>query len=266
MPFVEFVGTPGSGKSTLMAAVVAQLRKKRGDLFLTADDALFDAARHGIDPVFKIPLTLLPRPVAKAFFTKIGNRSYWQLDGQGRFLAKNDRIFRDILDSEPFRSLSLAEKEIVLSGFQQAGGAYECIRQCSTQEQYIFFDEGLLQKSMMFVAPLAATRDAAALNRYLAAVPLPDIAVVLDLDQKRCRERMRGRSKGLIRRLQGDSPDAIEAFLNNAVRHWQSIVDWLENESATRVVTLSSAARIEMTTTAVVDYILKDGGFGRDGK
>ena len=74
-----------------------------------------------------------------------------QFQSQNRFLAKNGKSFESFLSSIEYDKLSVDDRETVISGYMQAGSVYECITNgCFSENTVVFFDEGFVQKSLMF--------------------------------------------------------------------------------------------------------------------
>jgi thymidylate kinase len=252
---VEFIGVPGSGKSTVMRALVKALQESDSGVYLTTEDALFIAAKERIDRSFRMLLNFLPGSIARVFFDRLSHRSFWQNEGQGVFLAKNYQALQCVLASNEFNVLPTKDKATVLSSFLKSGGAYECISQVLTSNETVFFDEGLLQKSVMFVSPYIKSKSYEYVHEYITNIPLPDIVVHFDLDNTVCYERMLRRDKGLTDRLKENTSVDYLRFMDNAKKHLETLALMLRAENKIKLINISTISSLDETVTSLTNKI-----------
>lgn len=235
---VETFGIPGAGKSTIRQALLPLLKKERRDMCLSIEEAFARVAKRRIDRHFRIPLKLLPDSAGVLLAEKFLNRSLMQHNALCTFLARHGQAFSAFLSSHEFSCLSEEDRRDVISFFFQIGSMYECISGELEGQTVVFFDEGFVQKSFMFVSHTAdCGDDTGALHRYLQHVPLPHVLVVLNAEPSVCLERLVGRPRGLTERLKRFSgSQGIVQFLERAEKHVGMVLSWLRENSNVQII------------------------------
>lgn len=226
MHSIEFVGVPGVGKSTLALGVMKYLRGKSYNSILTSETALFYAAKENCDKSLRRILRILPQSIGFRLFNIVGGRTYWQQECILDFIIDHQDLLHTIFDSSIKNNLSFAEQKAVINAFLHAGGLQACLEKSFRHDDWTLFDEGILQKSMMFVSPYGLV-EREVLVQYLSSLTLPDIVVSLQIDSDTCLQRMNGRSKGFTSRLKNCSKDHVDAFLKHSSDHWEFVTSWL---------------------------------------
>lgn len=260
---VELIGSPGSGKSTIMTALVRELRKSSSVPYYTAEEAQFVVAQKEIEKVYRTIMRILPQRLAKSFFSRIDHRSFWHEANQGRFLAKYYKGLQQLFSWHDFAGMSERDKGILLMSFLKSGAVHESISPLCSTNAVVLYDEGLLQKSMMFVRPDGSVNNREHVQRYLSGIPLPDIAVCLELNVSDCHDRMLSRQKGLIRRMRGNGGGVLQ-FLDQSRRHWQLVLDRLNDLTEIDVLVQPSSGKLNVVVSELVrsltDLIQKRAG------
>ena len=256
MVSIEFVGAPGVGKSTQKAAVIEQLSAEGFRSYLTVEDALLHVARRNIDRPMRLLLNLLPRPVGRDLLERIGPRSYWFQEAQIRFLADSYPALEGLLNAPIFQQYSPADKQALFAGFLPAGATLECLKAGGLSHSSVVFDEGLVQKSMMFVAPCVHALDEESVSVYLQRISHPEVLFLFAAPYETCLKRMTARPKGTIRRLQGVSEQGLKRMYDNSRRHWAFVADWFDQHTRTQVVWVPALPRDE-TRQFVVSALQK---------
>lgn len=244
MPLVEFVGPPAVGKSALLDECV-----RRGGV---------DARRSVLGPrhTALAPLTGWARaaPIRPRLLRTVADRvlvgpSDAQVEAALAAVAPRwDAFLRLILESTPsVAGHSSAELVLALVG---RGWSIDATRLRAVLEERrtgtstLLLDEGLTHP---YKAHAAVGSDDAALERYAAVVPLPDVLVVLACDRHHLAERLAGRARATPHRARwsvGAPADQPEAFLAEADRTAQMVERIAAGAVARgcRVVRLSTSA------------------------
>ncbi len=231
MFLVEFIGPPGAGKSTIHKKLVQRLQVADKNRYLTLEEALMHVSKSNMDRIYRYIIKSLPYNFAVKFSNKLANRSCMQFEAQNRFLAKWGKSLEPFLTSSAFDRMPINEKEIVISSFMTIGSLYECINGQLPEKTVVFFEEGFLQKSFMFISPLDneyTNTDKSNLFNYLDNIPLPDITISVNTDFATCYERMVARPEGLTKRLTKIEKKGIQKFLELSDFHIQNIECWLK--------------------------------------
>ncbi len=234
----EFIGIPGSGKSTIRSLLLEEMGRKGLKLScMGSDEALLRAAREKIDRPYRLILNSISHGMARVVLKRIGIRSYFHSRAQNKFLSRYGGALRLFLESSQFQKMSFEDREVVIDGFLSAGSTYLAIKEGPEFDGLVLFDEGLIQKSMMFVSGLESPiPPKETLKNYLSNIPNPDLVIYITADANRCRERMGDRPKGLTQRLKEAGPETILKFLGNAQLHMDSLIDELEGKGETKIL------------------------------
>ncbi len=233
---VEFIGPPGAGKSTIYKKIVQHLQTVGRDNYLTMEEAVMRVSRSKMDNIYRYIMKCLPYDFAVKFSNKLANRSLMQFDAQNRFIARWGRALDVFITSEEFDKMSLHERTLVLSAFIETGSNYECINGELPGDTVVFFEEGFIQKSFMFISPLDnGNGNKHNLSGYLDNIPLPDLAIYVNAAPASCYERMVARPAGLTKRLNEIDKDGIMNFLKTSDTHLQYVVSWLKENKTIKV-------------------------------
>jgi hypothetical protein len=226
------------------------------------EEAFLYTSRSSMEKPYRLALKILPDPVAMKLCERLVNRSYMQFESQNRFLAKWGKSLETFLHSEAFKSMPLNDRKIVVEGFLETAGLYQCIEDGLQREEVVFFEEGLIQKSFMFL-PGSNEKgvDQASAIRYLENIPMPGAIVCVKVDTGLCYDRMQGRRKGLIGRLKGWEMGAIFAFLERAEAFLAVVASWLSQKSTVHLIEVCNNNEL----TEVVEKIAGQLNFSRLG-
>jgi shikimate kinase len=259
MNTIEFIGIPGTGKSYIRDKLLNQLNRTSSGKYLTAEDCFLIAAKDNIDKHLRYLIKLLPDFVLSKNFSRIQNRSQWQFDMQNQFIANYAEAFNIFLTSNQYKSLSLNDRKILINYFLDAGSLYQCVEQHCDKETGVLFDEGMLQKSMMFVS--LSSNDTDDLQRitslYLSTIPCSDFIVHVKADIETCHERLKYRSRGLPMRMKSFDDESINEFLSLSSRHFNDISYQLKNNPKHTVLEIdnSDSSLIDHRVEEVVNLI-----------
>lgn len=261
---VEFIGIPGSGKSTVRRALLAELKKQGHCNFMASDEAFLLVARERIDKAYRVVLNSLPKKIAKGFAVKMLNRSLMQFDAQNAFLASYGEAFRIFLSSESFRELSTKDREIVIGGFLSAASMYQVIAEGMTDDATVLFDERFVQKSMMFVSTGSSVRESAeCITNYLRNVPIADFTVYVRVDPENCIKRMKKRPTGLTLRLSTKEDAAVARFIKDAAAHMELIVNALRGDRRTTLIEVNNEEALDDAVSKLAGMLPREIGSRR---
>lgn len=256
MKRIEFIGLPGAGKSAIRNQLLERLTQQDKSRYLTLEDAYLIIAKQNIDRVFRPLLNVLPHRMALAFSNKLMNRSLMHYEAQNRFLAKYAKAFETFISSKSFDLMSLKERNLVLSAFIGTGALYECIAEGFSDETFIFFEEGFVQKSLMFIPVQGKILpDSDPLSLYLQRVPLPEIIIFVQVEPKTCLKRMTQRPEGLTHRLENVDDRTILSFLNSIDEHLNQVRDLLHDNPDTRMIEINNEENIHEAIACLQESI-----------
>ncbi len=243
---VEFIGLPGAGKTTIQKKLVQHLQLVDKDKYLGIEDAFILVSKVNIDKFYRLILKSLPDVIALKLSIRLINRSLMQFEAQSRFLAKWGKSFETFLSSKEYSSLSIDERKIVISGFFQTGALFECINGQLPEKTVVFFEEGFLQKSFMFISRQTNKyADKAKLYIYLDHIPLPDLIIYLKSDLETCFERMVARPQGVTDRLQSADKNVILNFLEISHAHLENVASWIQKNKNIVIFEINNDQKLE---------------------
>ena len=223
MNHIEFMGLPGSGKSTIRSLLAESLQTGNTPC-LTMEQALLSCMRKRVDGyLFRCLLRVLPPALALKYAPLVFTRSALRYDCQNAFIAAHAGAVAAVLASNEFRGASSHERETLLTWFLLTGAQYQLIRDGIGDAVSVLFDEGFVQRCVSLFASFghASPPDRAFLSSFLDLVPRPDLVFFLRLDAGTCRERILARQRGLPGRLKDKDREEILPRL-------ESLQGWIE--------------------------------------
>jgi thymidylate kinase len=236
---VEFIGLPGSGKSTLMNQLFAAPRA-REVRYLPETAAFLMVARRRFERVFRIPLKLLPHHSAMQVSSKLWWRSWRRWESQVSFLAKHGAALGAFTSSGVHEAMSTVDRSRVIEHFLDAAAVREFLDDPQLADRIVLFGEGLVQKSFMFVDHSEVVVETSDLVRYLEKIPLPNLVIHLRVPASVSFERMSGRASGLTQRLRGTDAATTRRFLDKAALHLDLLSEWFARNHPDRILTIDN--------------------------
>src|SRR5919108_4340512 len=231
---VELVGPPGAGKSSLLGAA-RRLLAERG----------IEAA----EATAAVDRTLAESRVgrlAKPLLNRHARRSrtlLFDLPYAIRFAVVEWRVTAIAVHAIWRAPVGWDHRAVLLGRFLTVAARSHYLRSRLSERAAAVFDEGLLHRTVNLFAWRTGSGSEA--RRYLAAVPVPDLAIFVDAPDAVALARLEIR--GLPLRLRGRSPATVNAFVVNACSIARSIplltagrVDWIRVDN---VADLAAAER-----------------------
>lgn len=256
---VEFIGIPGSGKSTLRSELLKSLKIDSRQKCIDTEEAFIYVARSRLNRLYRVLLKPFPRNLEIRFIKKMMNHSPMEIESQNEFLARYGEALNAFLASPGFRQMVFDDRKIVVGAFLAVGALYQASSEQIGDDTAVFFDEGLIQKSMMFVSHNNDHRNDNYVFDYLNHIPLPNLIVYVKADVALCVERMKLRSKGLTKRLAKADGDGAKRFLTNADDHMEKAVALLKKGGMSTVLEVNNNTSVgetlKMLTSLLPQYM-----------
>ena len=185
-PFViEFVGVPGSGKTSLADQLVERLETAGFDVATITSLA---RRRAAATTVGKIILTIAPRRLHSTLLWWV---FYALGTGSGIGLCQRDpRLARLVVTSQRHRPLSVRTRAHILYWFFQLAGRYRVLVDSSIGAQVLVIDDGFVHRAVHLHASHLRGPDTRSVVSYLELIPVPDLLVHVDTDTQICLERV----------------------------------------------------------------------------
>jgi thymidylate kinase len=246
---VEFIGVPGSGKSTVRKKLIERFKSIDKNQYLSIEEAFLEVSKVQVEKVYRVMLNILPKKIALNISNKLLNRNLMQFDAQNRFLAKWGKSFEAFLASVEFDKMLTNERQLVISAYIEIGSLFECINGKLPEKAIVFFEEGFVQKSFMFISPLDSKyTDNSNLYTFLDNIPLPDLIVYINADPESCYARMLARPEGLTRRLNKVDKNSVLNFLKICDSHLQTITNWLNKNKNINLIEINNNQDLDSVT------------------
>jgi RecA/RadA recombinase len=206
---VEFIGVPGSGKTTLSVELVALLRARHFRAATTVGAAREHARR-----------TRCGRWAGHLRRPRLERALLWQLFyacglvHAGAFVRERPLLARHVVRSQLRRRLPIASRVHVLRWFFQLAGRYRFLTSSAQPREVLVFDDGFLHRSIHLYATAVGEPDSREVAGYVDLLPAPDVVVFAVADQETCEARVHQR--GVWPHSQRVPHGALSAYLANA--------------------------------------------------
>jgi len=207
---VEFIGTPGAGKTTFMPVVSEYFRSRSSHPYSVIEAARPFAARTTIGKqVQLIPVEKLRRFLLWQIFYSY---SYYY---RPRFAARNQTLMQQIvLEYQAQRPITKKDKKHVLHWFLHLTGSFEFLKTYIQTGDVLMFDEGFVHRVVQLFASEIESPDLDSVKRYLDMIPCPDLIIYPKVSSNVCEKRVFKR--GVWNRFQTKGREETIKFIQNA--------------------------------------------------
>lgn len=257
MCLIEFSGLPGSGKSTIREKLIAVLRKEGHSQCISAEEAFLSAAQMKGDFLCSLARYLLPPSWRRSMAPRLYNRTPLKCQSQNHFLASHGIALNAFFNSMAYLYMNEEDKFQVIEAFLLTGALFFMAKEYSRKQDIIFFEEGLIQKSLMFLWPEAISYDAQAVEAYMNAIPFPDILIHVKAEPETCKKRMLSRPQGVTQRLKNSTPKTIGLFFQQIENHLNKIYSYVDQHTTTTAWTTANMKPVDETVAELAQTVLK---------
>jgi thymidylate kinase len=208
---VEFVGTPGSGKTTLSMELVGLLQENGIEAATLLQAARRHAARTlaGRAVVRLAPNSLRPPLLWQAFYLL----SVLHILG---FRRDHPSLARQAWRTQLGRPLPTATKRHILFWFFQLAGRLRFLTETSHAREVLVLDDGFLHRSVHLNASHVEDPNADQVTTYVDLLPEPDLVVFTEASKEVCERRILARGVWPHRRHLNTAE--LSRYLENAER------------------------------------------------
>ena len=205
---VEFVGTPGAGKTTAAAAMTEVLRA-RG---VTARSMVEAARPHAGVTTAGRWAAALPTPVRDPVAWQVYRWHGWR---EGR-VARRSPLGRFVEARERGRPLDAASHRHTLGWFFRLAGRLAFLERTAGRgtDEVLVVDDGFLHRSVALHASPQETPDPAAVAAFVDLLPEPALAVHVRAPVQVCAARVRAR--GVWQHRAGWTDRDLQVYLEHA--------------------------------------------------
>lgn len=206
---IEFIGTPGSGKTTLIPVAT--------EIFATHDytaRTIVEASRPVASrtAIGKGINWFVPAFTRDALLWQVFYR--WSYLSQRQFIKENPDLVSQVRISQHTREIDSFEREHSLYWWFQMIGYYRFLQPRLLPQEVLIMDEGFTHRVVQLHASDSEIIDRENLTTYLHLIPRPDILIFVDSPAEICEERVYKR--GLWTRFQHKSRNQISQYISNS--------------------------------------------------
>lgn len=236
MKYVEFLGIPGSGKTTVMQKALAVLQAEKKPVFSTPDVRKI-AMRHTLQrqsgfwwQLAKIAVLVGESRVLSLLWEK--TRSAYMI----RFMHAYPRLSRQVIEcAEHVHPPDWIPRDVVCGEnllMWLLGGVascYQAAHQTLAPDDIFLMEEGFCQYAYYLLAFYQGNFDEQRLESYLNLIPKLDLLVALLPPPEECDKRLHSRPKGVASQIL--TPLSVEQRLNilrHRTRVNQKITEYME--------------------------------------
>ncbi|HVR80312.1 MAG TPA: hypothetical protein VMS99_18215 [Acidimicrobiia bacterium] len=220
MRVVEFLGVPGSGKTTLAGEMA---RSVPG----TVD--LEEAVRSSIEARGEDAVARTVARISRSSSSRIWRAAYARstdrFSGLTRFLGAYPDVMRTILEGQQARAGRDRGQDLVLGWLLNLMARYQLAVEWARAD-WLAVDEGFCQRGVALFSHGFDPSDQPHLDSYLGSIPQPDAVVVVDTPPQIAEARLD--SRGWSERVRDLPIEERRAFLAGAGEVTRAIADRLE--------------------------------------
>lgn len=246
MQHVEFLGLPGSAKTTVAKAVTDSLPGAIG-----LEDAVVMALREGADDEFTRLLSRVVRSGSNPLWKWAYARSSDRFAALARFISEHPRLLQRVTKTQRRRSDHDRYQGLVLNWLLNLMARFQLVTEHPPDREFLVIDEGFCQRAVALFAYGFHDDEVERLVGYLEDIPRPDTVIVVDTPLEVCEARLE--TRGWSERVVDLDGDNRRRFLQTSAAVIDIVETWLENAGVTLVrVDGTSPARdlaSELTTT-----------------
>ncbi|WGI17637.1 hypothetical protein [Methanonatronarchaeum sp. AMET-Sl] len=244
MTYIEFIGPPGAGKSSLHKKITKKSNiyggtpeKASERAFL--DNSIFDT---NIPKHYQILYQFFPTPLKKIFSKKV-LRNYLSPFVLTDFMLEHQEfleVLKDILKKEYYK------KERVLQIILKKSENYQLGISTIRENEKLLLDEGFAMGAAIILW-LSKTKDFSFQNyfktiqKYFNAVPIPKTLIYVNCPPKLCIKRQKNRSNVIVEQNWGE-------MLNLQIKHQKAcekVIKYLKKEKEVQIINIQNEGEIE---------------------
>jgi thymidylate kinase len=221
---IEFIGTPGSGKTTLIPVVTGYLAQQAFSA-RTVVEASRDYTKR----------TFLGKHLQRLAPQKLQRFLLWQtflaysLFHRLVFYRKHPHLIHQTLRAQYERPTGAeVKKRRVLPWFFHLAGYYEFLNHHIAPGEALILDEGFIHRVVQLFASDVETPCQEKIEAYIDLVPQPDLVVALHAPPEVCLQRVFKR--GVWAQFHQKNPDEILRYITNAHQVVNIAVDHMKRK------------------------------------
>ena len=207
---VEFIGAPGSGKTTVLPMVIEALQE-RGIRARSVVEAARPYAQR--TPLGQFVCRLAPPSLHGPLLWQVfyHQSSLFML----KFAVKHPRLIWQVLVSQKRRPIAAKTRQRrVLFWFFRLVGYYEFLTTHTRPNEALLFDEGFIHRVVQLNASHVEAPDSGQVFAYVDLLPRPDLVIHTQARSEVCEQRIYCR--GIWEHFRSNRPAEVAQYVANA--------------------------------------------------
>ncbi|MEZ4776432.1 MAG: hypothetical protein R3D00_24870 [Bacteroidia bacterium] len=237
MKLIEFLGLPGSGKTTLVPFINTVMAEKGHVIFSRRDVRLLHVCGgyRKFQIAQKFP-SIVKRALVKVFFQFNHTESFYT----EKFIQKYPDLVAYVLKTSAKNGVNEKIRRNSIRWFLSLGAIYQLAEEIMPPDAYLLLDEGFCQKVLNLFVSVDKDPNLSKVKKYLEMIPLPDTVLFIQTDETIAFDRMKHR--GPIKRLLDATDDELKSFLSRAKGSTDFVKIFLSD--STRLVILDNSEEL----------------------
>ncbi|MGH8936859.1 MAG: hypothetical protein ACRDXD_11475 [Acidimicrobiia bacterium] len=214
---IEFLGLPGSGKSSLHREAVRMLRQRGQPAYGLPEAVGACLGRHPSDKLLKGLTGRVVHMLSREAGMRVFSRSKDKFLALSEFLAQNLALGEILFASQRVRSIPKDQERLVVKWMLDLFAAFQFVDDRLTQEEVLVLDEGFCNRvNTLFAYGPADGPDVSPqeIGAYVDRIPRPDLVLRIDTSSEASEARLERR--GWTERLDQLSPPERRAVLERS--------------------------------------------------
>lgn len=219
---IEFIGTPGSGKTTLIPVLEKILADHDlvGQTVVEASRPVVARTLPGKGINRLAPPSLRSQLLWQAFY-------WWSYLSRRQFSHENPALVSHVRMTQAARNITAEEREHNLSWWFNLAGNYQFLKTRINPGEALLLDEGFSHRVVQLHASDREEIDQDNLYKYLRLIPKPDMLIFIDVPSALCEARVYER--GLWTRFKTKSREQVAQYIMNAHHVVNLTVEFLKS-------------------------------------
>lgn len=243
---IEFLGIPGSGKTTLARAIRSKLKNKENvEHFSTCykKSLMIELQRQNN---FKVMISFILNKLLRQPYTT----STIYNEVLMHFMVENNVAFQSIYDLI-IRSADKKRQERILKLLFENIYQWELIKRNSSTTRYVLMDESFAQRILTIEPNISMDeKNKSLIDEFLMGVGYPDIVISLQCDINDSIDRMNKRTRGVPKGFRRFNKFELANELNKLQEYTTDLCRLLESHG-TKVIYLENSDLLYSTEKAI---------------
>lgn len=196
---VEFLGLPGSGKTTIYNLLLKMLKKSKTH-FLTSEKLLRADFTKDLEKNSSISKLILKSSQINYFerVFKAYGKPHNELNHLNSFILKNHDLYKLVLDKIHKIEADRVEKMRLMSRFDKTFAIAHLTSMDNQNPKLIIIDEGLVHRVVTLWGRKEFSSEKDLIARYFDLISLPDIVIHSESKPSLCNQRLEKRGYPMI--------------------------------------------------------------------